>query len=522
MRRIPLVLVLTFAALLSPALDAAVVEVAVMVREGDTPPAGDGNPVDGLNSPFTNGRGTVGWTGSLDLNPGSDTFVWFGTDLIWRGTDEPAQVLSGGEGTMGISDSAGFIYSPSVDGDDAVWTDNGLLLVEGSPAPGFDPPTTNTFNSRPTMTPGGIAHWIAGYDLDGGGSSDGRVVYRAVDGLPENIEVVLRAGDMVGGFEIEDGSGIDFDYAFSDDGTRHIQPLQMVTGNIANDNFVYVDGALVARESDPTGDGDNWDNFDNVTINDSGNYLFSGDTDGASGSDEFIAYDGLIVLREGDTVDGFTLTSSASVQGVAINNLGQAVHQWDTADGEVLFKSCDASDLRNGSTLVLAEGDEIDSDGDGVGEATITDLNAAGFIGPGLSLAENGRLYVGVDLDDGLSEFEAILQLDLTDVCGTPEPDLVLTGNCPGTIDIDISGGTPNGSAALLRGAAEGNALLPGSGCEGLATGLAGITPVTVLGLDGGGGLQASATAPAAVCGAPLQVIDLESCTASDVVALPE
>jgi len=42
---------------------------------------------------------------------------------------------------------------------------------------------------------------------------------------------------------------------------------------------LYVDGSLVAREGDPNGSGiDNWVNFDFVSINDSGAYVFSGDT----------------------------------------------------------------------------------------------------------------------------------------------------------------------------------------------------------------------------------------------------
>ena len=68
---------------------------------------------------------------------------------------------------MGISNADGFIYSPSVDGDDSVWSHNGLVLSEGVQAPGFPAGTEGTFNSRPTMIPGGAAYWIAGFNVGG-------------------------------------------------------------------------------------------------------------------------------------------------------------------------------------------------------------------------------------------------------------------------------------------------------------------------------------------------------------------
>src|SRR3712207_7466664 len=44
--------------------------------------------------------------------------------------------------------------------------------------------------------------------------------------------------------------------------------------------------------------------FKSANVNVNGNYAYTGDTDGASGVDDFIAWNGSIVLREGTNVGG--------------------------------------------------------------------------------------------------------------------------------------------------------------------------------------------------------------------------
>lgn len=385
------------------------VPAKVVVQEGDSPPGAGADTVSSLGAPFTDGNGVVGFTGNLTTGGGSDNFVWYDDDIVWRNSDAMASTLTGAEGTLGVGDSGEFFYSPSVDGDDSVWSQNGLVLTEG-PAPAFPGGTNNTFNSRPTMIPSGQSYWIAGFDDTGGTTTQGRVLYTSPMASSASISVVLRSDDMVGAFTIDRPSGLGFDYQISDDGNHHIHDLLMDTGTTTNDGFLYVDGGLVARETDPTGDGDNWDNFDVVAINDNGNYLFSGDTDGSTASDEFIAYNGTISLREGDTVDGMVLGSS--VNAGSINNRNEAVFIWSVGSEEALFAACDGSDLA-ASVVLLVSGEEVDVDGDGTGDATVTDFNASNIIGPGLWLAEDRRVFVEVDLDFGAGDLEAILNLDL-------------------------------------------------------------------------------------------------------------
>jgi hypothetical protein len=388
-----------------PAVPTGVVVPAVLVAlEGD---AAGGSTVSTLNSPFANGNGEVGFTGGL---ANGDRYVWFDDGVVWLNSDSTGGVLVGGESTMGVSDAGSFIYSPSVDGDDAVWTDAGLLLKQGDQAPGFPTGTIDTFNSRPTMGPAGRAYWIAGFNESKGTATEGRMLYSNPDGNPTNTTVVLRSDDVIEGLAIDRPSGVDFDYDFSHDGAHHIHVLLMDTGSTIDDGFVYVDGSLVARESEPSGDGDNWDNFDAVAVNDSGDYVFSGDTDAAS-DDEFIAYDGAIGLREGAILAGIDLTGG-SVQALDLSNTGVAIHSWNTSGTEALFAACSAANLGAG-LLLLQVGDGLDFDGDGVADGTVTDLNGSGVIGPGLAVTDDGSALLGVDLDPGGGELQAIVRLQV-------------------------------------------------------------------------------------------------------------
>ena len=495
----------------------ATVPAELIVREGDSPPGADGQPVTNLNAPFTDALGNVGFTGSLETDlGGTDNFVWFGSSIVWLNSDAPEN-LTGAEGTMGISDAGGFVYSPSIDGDDGVYSQNGLLAVEGEAAPDFDPPATTTFHSRPTMTPDGTAYWIAGIDPAGGGSSVGRALYSSAGAVPGTISKVIAFGDLVDGLPIDEGNGIDFDYNLSDNG-HHIHVLLLETGDTNTDGHVYVDGSTVAQEASPSGDGDNWDNFDSVSINDSGDYLFSGDTDGATASDEFIAHNAEIVLREGDTLDGITLASSASVQALSINNLGQAAFIWSYSGGETLFFACDASDPVGTASAVLTTGDDLDLTGNGVGDGVVNDFNAAGIIGPGLSLGESGTVFVEIDLDDG-TELETIVGLELPSCDGGVS--LAASGTCPGEITLDVAGATGGSQLALLRGTGLGSDVIPAGPCVGTTTGLSGLALVNIFTTAPDGTFSISRELGGNVCGAPLQALDVATCSLSPVAMLP-
>ncbi|MEN1729204.1 MAG: hypothetical protein AAGJ52_12265 [Pseudomonadota bacterium] len=391
-----------------------VIPATLIIEESDVP-AGLAGPVIVLNAPFTNSLGQVGFVGGAeDGTGGTDRFIWFNDAVLFLDSSVTEQVLSGGEGAMGIGDQGQFVYSPAIDGSDGLWTHNGLLAIEDTQAPAFPPGTNSTFHSRPSMTPDGTAFWVAGFNETGGTSTEGRVLYRALGSGRGSIDVLLQSDDVIDGLTIDRPTGIDFDYDFSNSGQQFIGVVFMNTGSTADDGTVVVNGGVVAREDQVNGTGDNWDNFDLVSINNRGTFAFSGDTNGSTASDEFIAVNGSILIREGGTVGPVTLATTATVRALSLNDQDHLVHIWNISGGtEVLFFSCRAAQADTKSEVVLTTGDSLDFDGDGIGDATVTDFNATLGVGPGLSLADNGQVYVELDIDRGSGELEAIVRLDL-------------------------------------------------------------------------------------------------------------
>ena len=347
---------------------AAVVSAWIVLAEGD--PLG-GSTVSTLNSPFTDGVGRVGFVGSLADN---QRFIWWDNGPVFFSGSIPG--LTGGEGTMGVSDAGGFIYSPNVDGNDAVVTHGGVLLKKGDPVPPL-PGLYSSFNSRPMMLPNGTAFWVGGTATSPTGSSSNRHLFKAADPTdPQSITRVLGGGDVIEGKTIKT-SASNFNYWISDNGEHHIHVLDM---DVPLNEHVYVDGAFVAQEGSPTGQGDNWSSFDIVSINNAGKYIFTGDTDGPAETDEFIAFNGVIVVREGDTLDGVTLASGYTLRAASINNLNQVAHIWGSSSTEHLFLG-DGADLL-ASVHLLGTGDGLDVDDDGQADYTITDFAAASSVGP--------------------------------------------------------------------------------------------------------------------------------------------
>ena len=251
----------------------------------------------------------------------------------------------------------------------------------------------------------------------------GRVIYRRnTDG---SIDVVFGSGRVVDGETVGVGSSsIGFVYQFSRNNENSILELNVErsdTITATNDGRVLVNSQFVAAEDSPAVDasanptGDNWDNFDRFTINNAGNYLFTGDTSGASDRDEFIAYNGAIQLRQGDAITGGLL--SGFVDAVTINNSNAATFIWDLDlnDGsealETLFFAGDASDM-SGLSVVASVGDELDFDGDGIADQILSNFTAVFGLGAELALTEDGVIYAQVtltDLADETVETDAIV-----------------------------------------------------------------------------------------------------------------
>ncbi|MCA9729820.1 MAG: hypothetical protein KC729_19205, partial [Candidatus Eisenbacteria bacterium] len=416
----------------SPA-SARVVEGMVALATGA---AIDTSTVSALNTPFTDGNGKVQFVGSL---ADGQRFVWWDSGPVFLSGQALPLVLTGGESTMGASDTGEFIYSPSADGEDAVYTNGGLLLAGTQEIPPL-PGRYSTFNSRPAMLPDGTCYWIGGSANTPTGSSSNRHLLKATDPTdPLSISVVLSGGDVIDGKTINPAAS-NFDFFISDDGLHHIHVLDM---QVTPNEHVYLDGVFVAQEGGPTGDGDNWQAFDIVGVNNTGNYIFTGDTDGAAATDEFVAYNGVIGAREGDTIDGVFLASGFALRAAAINDLNQVAHLWGSGTNEHLFLG-DGNDLA-GSIDLLAVGDSVDVDGGGP-DWVITDFNASGTLGPGLDLAEDGVVWVEVDADDlsDATSHELILGVRYGPSSSAPLAESVVR------LHLDVTGPNPFTDAARL------------------------------------------------------------------------
>ena len=139
------------------------------------------------------------------------------------------------------------------------------------------------------------------------------------------------------------------------------------------------------------------------------------------------------------------------------------------------------------------------------------------YFGWSLSLSA-GQLAIGAYLDDdngngagGAYVYEEIVV----------DPALVVTGNCPGEVTFNFTGGTPLGQAALAFSQEAGNAVIPGGLCAGTETGLDVVNPLGILPTDASGEISLDATVPFFVCDLQLQVVDLVSCATSNVTTLP-
>jgi len=381
------------------------VPVRVIVQVGAVVPGGDGYPVVSLARPATNGMGVMACTGATDRVTDEDEFVFVGDTIVWLGSDTGERYESATN--AGVSDSGDFIahVEPEIDSRDVLVTSNGVLIQEGDPAPGL-PGMYISAASDTRMLPDGTAVWYSGYSDTPGGDEVANVLYRATDTATPVIDIVVQSGDIVDGWVM--GFLHDWHYSVSEDGNQLAQSVLAVRIEPPHvtRRVVRVSQAVVAVEEESTGAGDNWDHFSFKDVNNLGNYILAGHTDGDEATDEFLAYNGEIVIREGDTVGGVTLTSPADARGVCLDNRNHAIFLWDVGYIATLFAAADAAMLTE-AVPVLTEGDTVDVDGDGVVDATVTRIFSR------LALAGTGVAFVWVNLDYGAGDVGAVIGLEV-------------------------------------------------------------------------------------------------------------
>lgn len=375
------------------------VPIQVAAKVGDS---FGGRTVTGLGQPFTNTFGDVGF---VMLMNDSTRSIYYATGEVFNSSSVAGHTLTGSEDTMGISDAGGWIYSPSYDGGDAVFTNNGVLLAQPQPNPAL-PGTFSSFNSRPRMGANGTAWWIGGYSTTAGGATTNRALFKNPNPSdPSQTVMVEKGGDVISGLTLS-SSATGFAYDIADNGNHYIRSNTFTGVPTTSDTAIVVNGAIVAREGDPTGSGGNWQNWRFVGINNSGNYTICGDD--STTADDFVTFNNTIAVRQGDVIAGLTLGTTVDM--VSINNNNQIAMIWDlVGGGEGLFLGHGASLLS--SALLLRTGDPLDVDGDTIPDYTLTDFTASAAIAPGLDLSDSDTVWVSITMTPvaGGSAIESIV-----------------------------------------------------------------------------------------------------------------
>lgn len=445
----------------APAAHAQVAS-ALLTEGGPIPGAPAGQTVDFLNNTAVNHVGGYAIGLTADDAGSSISTIWGnasggpGDVLRVEGTFGNLQQVSF-ESFYGISDSGQLAYSPSTTdlmtgttGLDGVWLDDVVVAIEEQPVPSL-PGQFWSFGSRPGVTAGGTPYWVGGVTSSAGGSTQNRGLF-----FDSTAQVVLLGGQVVPNLPLplDDANTVSFDYRFSANGSNHIAEVQLEGASSSNDNAMVLNGAgllvggALVREGDPVPPaagglgGEAWDNFDFTGVSEAGSWFFTGDTSGASATDEIVVVDGAVVLREGDLVDGQTL--SGSIEGGFRNEDGDLGLVWDVSTGEEVL-------IVNGS-IVLMEGDLVDFDGDGMPDpgAVLADFTGISTLTVGDRNAQGQvDVYFTADVDfNGTSSSSDDLEgfFRLTVQAGPPGVDVfvdVKPGSCPNPLNTTSNGVLP-------------------------------------------------------------------------------
>lgn len=260
-------------------------------------------------------------------------------------------------------------------------------------------------------TPAGETSWITGFTDTQGTDSTGTALVRGTS----TFDVLLQSGDTVTGLgTLEVGGLANIEWSLL--GTNYVAKVDVGPGFTSTDEAIAVNGAGIFTASDglvregeliPAADGglpgEVWTGFQFLDVTESGDVAFGAFTSGPDGFDDVIVVNGEVRYREGDVVDGVTL--SGQVLGVALNDRGDVAFTWN----ETLFIN---------DRKIAEIGTLIDSDGDGVADAPIdgtalslggleiTNLPAAG--GDGLPV-----VYFSGEFNGGRDAYFRLVASDL-------------------------------------------------------------------------------------------------------------
>ncbi|MCB9858371.1 MAG: hypothetical protein H6818_22025 [Phycisphaerales bacterium] len=355
---------------------------SAMIREGETIP-GDptGESIFVMNGLAVNHVG--GYVAYMNTGTGAGAL----TAQMWGNvTGGPGALIRSAstfgdyqqdnfESFFGISDAGQIFYSTTctqistgLTSRDSVWLDDTLIFVKAEPMPGL-PGQFSTFNSRPNMTGNGLMYWLGGYAADTSPTASS-VNHALMTGATPSI--IIKGSDPIDGgvFQlVTSSSAIGNAYRLSPMGS-HIIMSARVTGPAANDTVLFIDyasvmaGGSIVREGFAVPPeigglpGENWANFAETGITESGDWIVIGDTSAATTQDHFLMHNGQIILREGQALGAHTLAGAND--DAYMNGQGDWAVTWGVAGPSGTLEAL----IYNGE-IVLVEGDNVDWNGDG-------------------------------------------------------------------------------------------------------------------------------------------------------------
>ncbi|HHK42132.1 MAG TPA: hypothetical protein ENJ50_06920, partial [Planctomycetaceae bacterium] len=243
---------------------------------------------------------------------------------------------------------------------------------------------------------------------------------------------------------------------FSPNGQHVVYTADLLSTNGLRFKHVILDGAAYCLGGSPVVEGEPvpasigglpgelWQNFAFFDVTDDGRVLFAGDSNASGSRDDFLVKDGSIFLREGDTIDGFTLAEDVSQP------------QW-TLDGRVAFVwsvngSHGTEDIVGlEDHIYLFESDPVDWDADGFADDEFT-VTSLGFTAV-LTVDSKLVFQVSAQLPSG-SFSSAVFELPVGFLI--PRTWLVSAAS-GGSIDFDLDAGAgASGQFYALAGSMSG------------------------------------------------------------------
>ena len=498
-----------------------------LVNEGDEVDSNGfpGDLVGTINNVAVNSIG--GW--ATTLNAGSFSHIYGSVDgvspagIIFTETTEGPLVQTSFESRFGFSDFGDVCYSASGTGGPDGGFDSAWVNTIGFAVEGFEittgPVAGNfwSFASAPTMDANGLGYFSGGIRPSVSGPPT-----TAQHGLwaTDSETPILLVGDEVPGLPapLDIGTAIDFSYKFSRFGSAYILDATLETSGtglpstadhaiIMSGAGLFLDGQLVQEGSVVPvaigGDGtETWQTgFDFYGISDMGEYLFTGDTDGATATDEYMVLNGVIHLREGDSLGADTITGL--IEAADMNNNGDWALVWQVSVGGTCL-------IYNDQVLLRTD-DLVDFNGDGVIDgadngATVDDFEVftnAMVVGD-RDAAGNVSIYLPLDVDpDGAGGtttlVEGIYKITVTEPAGpagdlelvvvdSPDPQVMVPGDVTYSVKVRNNSDSPI-SGVVVTSTLDGGLTFDAGASDAVAVHSAG-TVTANLGTIGANGVK--------------------------------